>query len=222
MPLPLERFPHRAVSAVVSAPLPLEATGGAHHGAGPSSSAAASAEEEAAAAAAAAAAEEEAKAIAAAEAAMSEGGHNRPAKARQYNAVRAVLLRTPVSEALAGPALYARYLEMRGPLPAPRPSRVAAASAAVGRPSPHSSAPPADKVLTPLSTAPPLEQRPWPWEALLGTLPPSRSAELTEAAAAHVRASAAALGLGSTVDPAHVARAKELVAAHRSSTTRQG
>jgi hypothetical protein len=140
-----------------------------------------------------------------------------------YNAVRAVLLRTPVSEALAGPALYARYLEMRGPLPAPRPSRVAAASAAVGRPSPHSSAPPADKVLTPLSTAPPLEQRPWPWEALLGTLPPSRSAELTEAAAAHVRASAAALGLGSTVDPAHVARAKELVAAHRSSTTtRQG
>ena len=111
--------------------------------------------------------------------------------------------------------------EMRGQLPA-RPSRVAAASAAVGRPSPHSSAPPADKGLTPLSTAPPLEQRPWPWEALLGTLPPSRSAELTEAAAAHVRASAAALGLGSTVDPAHVARAKELVAAHRSSTTRQG
>jgi hypothetical protein len=211
---------------LVSAPLPREATGGAHYGAGPSSSAAASAEEEAAAAAAAAAAEEEAKAIAAAEAAMSEGGHNRPAKARQYNAVRAVLLRTPVSEALAGPALYARYLEMtkpemRGPLPA-RPSRVSAASAAVGRPSPHSSAPPSGKVLTPLSTAPPFEQRPWPWEALLGTLPPSRSAELTEAAAAHVRASAAALGLGSTVDPAHVARAKELVAAHRSSTTRQG
>ena len=185
--------------------------------AGPSSSAAGAEEE----AAAAAAEKEEAKAIASAEAAMSEGGHNRPAKARQYNAVRAVLLRTPVSQSLAGSALYARYLEMRGPLSA-RPSRAAAASAAAGRPFPHSSAPLADKVLMPLSTAPPLEQRPWPWEALLGTLPPSRSAELTEAAAAHVRASAEALGLGSTVDPAHVARAKELVAAHRSSTTRQG
>ena len=138
---------------------------------------------------------------------LAEKGHSRPATARRTNAVRTVLLRTLTSEALAGAALHAEYLQLRG-TPPTRPAAVRAAA-------PPAAPPGTAKQPSAADHLEPHAER--PWEARLSTMHPSRAAALTAAVAAHVRASAEGLGLGADVAPEGIAKAKALLAAVRTS-----
>ena len=165
--------------------------------------------------------------------------HSKPAVARQANNVRSLLLRTPISEALAGPALSARVAKQRGTVPVrvmPAPSSAVAAAAkagatnvplakrpSLGGPSSSGGSLPASSGATSAAatTTPPVYLESRPWEAIAAQAHAGRSgATLDEQVASRIARIGMSMGLGAAaLDAPAVERAKALLTA-RSSASR--
>ena len=157
--------------------------------------------------------------------------HAKPAVARQANNVRALLLRTPVSEALAGPALFAEVMQARGTVP----TRVMPTSTSTGkatgiplvkRPSSlgggggSSSSGGLNAVL---GTTPPVYLEDRPWETLAARTHGGRKGLLTDHLTARIADIGASIGMAAgALDASAVELANRILKERRAHLAAEG